>query len=101
MEILSMILSIVTGLCTCIPLAVQLVKHVKIAIAEKNFGTVMNIVIDLLPEAEEKFNTGEEKKEYVMTKVQSLSKSLGYEIDLERVSEMIDSIVAVTKQVNK
>ena len=101
MEILNMILSIITGLCTCIPLMIQLVKYVKIAIAEKNFGNVMKIVIDLLPEAEEKFNTGEEKKEYVMSKVQSLSKSLGHEIDMDSVSEMIDSIIAVTKQVNK
>lgn len=101
MEILNIILSIITGLCTCIPLMIQLVKYVKLAIKEKNFGNIMNLVLDLMPEAEEKFSTGEERKEYVMNNIQSLSKTLHYEVDMNQVSEMIDSIVSVTKKVNK
>lgn len=101
MEILNLILSIISGLCVCIPLVITLVKHIKIAITEKNFGHIIAIVIDLLPEAEEKFDTGEERKEYVMEKVKTLSKSLDYNIDMDKVSDMIDSIIAITKKVNK
>jgi hypothetical protein len=101
MEILNLILSIISGLCICIPLVITLVKHIKIAIAEKNFGYIMSIVIELLPEAEEKFHTGEERKAYVMEKAKYLSESLGHDIDMNRISIMIDSIIAITKKVNK
>ena len=100
MDILNLILAIVTGLTTCIPLVIQLVKYVKAAIKEKNFGNIMQIALDLMPEAEEKFSTGAERKEYVMNNVQSLSNTLGYEVDLDRVSDMIDSIVEASKKIN-
>ena len=100
MEVLDIILSILTGLCTCIPLVIQLVKYVKMAIAEKNFGNIMKLVLDLMPEAEEKFSTGIERKEYVMNNIQSLSATLNYEVDVDKVSEMIDAIVATSKRVN-
>jgi hypothetical protein len=100
MDVLNLIVAIVSGIATCIPLVVQLVKYVKAAIAEKNFNNIMKIVIDLMPEAEEKFATGEERKEYVMNNIRSLSKTLGYEIDFDKVSEMIDLIIAASKKLN-
>ncbi len=100
MEILNLIVAILTGISTCIPLAIQLVKYVKMAIAEKNFGNIMNLVLDLMPEAEEKFSTGAERKEYVISNVQSISKTLHYDVDIDKVSEMIDAIVAASKKVN-
>ncbi len=100
MDILNLIVAIVSGVATCIPLVIQLVKYVKAAITEKNFNNIMKIVLDLMPEAEERFETGEERKEYIMNNVKSLSKTLGYEIDFDKVSEMIDIIIDVTKKVN-
>ena len=101
MDIMNVILAIITGLSTCIPLVIQLVKYVKAAIAEKNFGNIMKIVLNLMPEAEEKFSTGAERKEYVMNNIQSLSTTLDYEVDLDKVSEMIDAICKASKTVNK
>lgn len=100
MDILNLIVAIVSGIATCIPLVLQLVKYIKAAFTEKNFNNILKIVLDLMPEAEEKFATGEERKEYIMTSVKSLSKTLGYEIDFDKVSEMIDLIIDVTKKVN-
>ena len=99
-DILGLIISILTGLSTCIPLVIQLVKYVKMAIAEKNFGNIMKIVIDLMPEAEEKFSTGKERKEYVMNNIGSISSTLNYDVDMDKVSEMIDAIVKASKTVN-
>ena len=100
MDILNVILAIVTGLGTAIPLVIQLVKYVKLAIEEKNFGNIMKIAIDLMPEAEEKFETGPERKEYVMNNIKSLCDTLDYEVDIDKVSEMIDAVVAISKKVN-
>lgn len=99
-EVLSLIIAILTGISTCIPLVIQLIKYIKMSIAEKNFGNIMKIVIDLMPEAEEKFSTGEARKQYVMSNIESLSNKLGYEVDLDKVSEMIDAIVAASKKIN-
>lgn len=99
-DILNLIVALVSGIATCIPLVVQLVKYIKTAIAEKNFNNIMKIVLDLMPEAEEKFETGEERKEYIMSNVKSLSKTLSYEVDFDKISEMIDMIIGVTKKVN-
>lgn len=100
MDILNLVVALVSGLATCIPLVIQLVKYVKSAITEKNFNNIMKIVLDLMPEAEEKFTTGEERKEYVMNNVKSLSKTLGYEVDFDKVSEMIDAISKASKGIN-
>ena len=100
-DILNLILAIISGVATAIPLVIQLVKYIKAAIAEKNFNNIMKIVLDLMPEAEEKFSTGEERKEYVMNNIQSLSDTLGYEVDMNKVSEMIDAICTASKKVNK
>ena len=100
MDILNLILAIIAGLSTCIPLMIQLVKYIKAAIKEKNFGNIMKIVLDLMPEAEEKFTTGAERKEYVMNNIQSLSNTLDYEVDMDKVSEMIDIIIKATKKIN-
>ena len=100
MDILKLVLAIISGVVTCIPLAIQLVRYIKTAIAEKNFNNIMRLVIDLIPEAEEKFSNGEERKEYIMNNIKSLSQTLGYEVDFDKISEMIDQIVAVTKKVN-
>ena len=100
MDILEIILAIVAGIGAAIPLAIQLVKYIKAAIAEKNFGNIMKLALDLMPEAEEKFSTGEERKAYVMDNLRSISSTLDYEVDFEKISEMIDAICKASKQIN-
>ena len=99
-EILKLILAIVTGILTTIPLVIQLVKYIKLAIKEKNFGKIMPIVLELMKEAEENYQSGAEKKEYVMDAISKLSDTLGYEIDIDAVSDMIDAIVLASKYIN-
>ena len=99
-DILNLVLAIITGLGTAIPLAIQLVKYIKLAIKEKNFGKIMKIALELMTEAEENYATGAEKKEYVMDSIAKLSKSLDYDVDLDAVSAMIDAIVESSKKIN-
>lgn len=100
MDILNLIFAILTGLSTAIPLIIQLVKYIKLAIREKNFGKIMKIVLELMAEAEANYQTGAERKKYVMDSITTLSNTLDYDVDLDAVSDMIDAIVASSKQIN-
>ena len=99
-DILNLVLAIITGLSAAIPLAIQLVKYINLAIKEKNFGNIMKIALELMAEAEENYATGAERKEYVMDSIAKLSNSLDYDVDLDAVSAMIDAIVASSKKIN-
>ena len=95
-----MILSIVAGLAAAIPLVIKLVQYVQKAIKEKNWGQLLDLVMSLMEEAEEKFADGATRKEWVMAMVQASAESINYDIDLAAISELIDSLCDLTKKVN-
>lgn len=96
----NLIISILAGLATCIPLAVQLVKYVKAAIQEKNWSKIMKLVLNLMTEAEKVYSTGAERKQYVMSSIESIKDTLNYQIDMDQISNMIDEIVKASKTIN-
>ena len=93
-NVINIIISVLSGLTVCIPLVVQLVKYVKAAIKERKWTKVMELVLNLMTEAERNYATGAEKKEYVMNSIESIRDVLDYEVDMNAISEMIDAIVA-------
>ena len=97
---INLIIAILSGLVTAIPLVVQLVKYVKAAIQEKNWSKVMQLVLNLMTEAERNYATGAERKKYVMDSIESIKDVLDYEVDMEAISAMIDAIVAASKTIN-
>ena len=100
MEYLDVILSIVAGLAAAIPLVIKLVQYVQKAIKEKNWGQLLDLVMSLMEEAEEKFADGATRKEWVMAMVQASAESINYDIDLAAISELIDSLCDLTNKVN-
>lgn len=97
---IELIIAVLSGLTVCIPLVVQLVKYVKAAYQEKNWSKVMQLVLNLMTEAEKNYATGAERKEYVMDSIESIKDVLDYEVDMNAISQMIDSIVAASKTIN-
>lgn len=97
---INLIIAILSGLVTAIPLVVQLVKYVKTAYTEKNWSKVMQLVLNLMTEAEKNYATGAERKEYVMDSIEQIKDVLDYEVDMNAISTMIDSIVAASKTIN-
>lgn len=97
---ISLIVSIVTGLATCIPLVINLVKFVKKAAKEKNWKNVVNLVLKLMAEAEQNYKEGADKKTYVLDTLVAMSSTLEYDIDIDAVSTLIDNLVVMSKQVN-
>jgi esterase/lipase len=96
----NLIVSVLAGLATCIPLVVQLVKFVQAAAKEKNWSKIMQLVLTLMTEAEKNYATGAERKEYVMDSIESIKDVLDYEVDMNAISQMIDEIVKASKTIN-
>lgn len=97
---IQIIVSIISGLLVCIPLVIKLVEYVIKAIQEKNWQNVMQLVLRLMTEAEKNFETGAERKEYVMDSILAMKDTLNCEIDMNAISAMIDSICDASKIIN-
>ena len=100
MQWINYAVSILSGLAVAIPLVIKLVEYVKKSIREKNWNKLLDLVMNLMKEAEAKFETGAEKKEWVLAMVKASADSINYDIDTNAVSELIDSLCDMTKVVN-
>lgn len=99
-EVIRLIVCILAGMATAIPLIAKLVKYIKESIREKNWGNMLRLVMSLMEEAERNFDNGADRKEWVMKAIDALSDTIDYDIDMEVVSGMIDSLCAMAKIVN-
>ena len=100
MEWLELAVSILAGLAATIPLVIKLVEYVKKAIMEKNWNLILTMVMNYMSVAEEKFATGAERKEWVMSMVLESAKTVNYDLTPEVLSNLIDSLCSLTKVVN-
>lgn len=99
-EWVEMILSILSGLVVVIPLVVKLVQFAQLVIKEKNWQKLLELITNFMQEAEQKFATGAEKKDYVMLAIKASADTVNYDIDMEVVSKLIDDLCAMSKRVN-
>lgn len=99
-QIVGIIVAVLAGLATCIPLVLKLVQYVKKAIQEKNWAGLLDLVMKLIAQAEEKFKDGATRKEWVMAMVQTSAEYISYPLDTQALSEMIDELVKLTNKVN-
>ena len=100
MEWYEIVVSILTGLSVTIPLVVKLVEYVEKAIKEKNWNNLLKLVMNLMQEAENKFEHGADKKAWVLSMVEASAETINYDIDLEQVGELIDSLCDMSRVVN-
>ena len=93
-------LQIVSGLVVLIPLVVKLIEYVQKATKEKNWNKLLELTMNLMKEAETKFTNGADKKEWCIAMIKVSADSINYDINVEEISKMIDSLCAMTKVVN-
>ena len=94
------IISIITGLVAAIPLVIKLVDVIQKAHKEKNWRAVVQLVLTLMKEAEQNYTNGADKKQYVISSIKAMEKSLQYDIDEEAIGELIDAVADATKRIN-
>ena len=102
-EYIELIVAVLSGLATAIPLVVQLVKYIKTAMREKNWNAILELVIEYMRAAEEMFDNGPDRKAWVMESIVVGAKSIDYPLDdiaLAKIGHMIDSICAAAKEIN-
>ena len=99
-QIITLIVAVLTGLATAIPLVIKLVQYVKKAVQEKNWGNLLGVLIDLMEQAESMFDSGATRKEWVMAMAQTSAEYIAYPLDTAALSTLIDELVSMTKNVN-
>ena len=99
-EWVRLIVSVLSGLAATIPLAIQLVKYVQKAVKEKNWNKMLDMVMDLMKTAEGMFEKGADRKEWVLAMIKGSADSINYDVDIEAISELIDSLCDMSKVVN-
>lgn len=100
MEWLDLVVSILAGLAAAIPLVIKLVEYVQKAIKEKNWNVILSMVMNYMQIAEEKFDNGTERKEWVLAMVTESAKTVNYDIDMTVISNLIDSLCSMSKKIN-
>lgn len=95
-----LVLCVIAGLATSIPLLVNLIKYIRASIREKNWGKMLRLVMSLMEDAEDRFEAGVDRKVWVLDALDNLSDTLDYDIDRESVGSMIDALCAMSKIVN-
>lgn len=97
------ILAIVVGLAFCIPLVIAVVNKAQEAIQERNWNTLLKMVMAFMVEAEKAFDNGYERKEFVMGQLDAAAAVANYVLTAEtraRISDMIDSLCEMAHSVN-
>lgn len=100
MEWHEILISVLTGLAAAIPLVIKLVEYVRKAVQEKNWNNLLNLVMNLMAEAETMFDNGADRKAWVLSMVEASAKTINYDVDLEQVAQLIDSLCTMSKKVN-
>lgn len=100
MEWYEIVISILSGVVALIPLVIKLVEYVEKATKEKNWALLLELVMKYMKEAEDKFTTGTERKDYVLMAIKASADTINYDIDMNVVSDMIDSLCEMSKVVN-
>ena len=94
------LISILSGIAVLVPLFVKCAQYIEKATKEKNWSQMLVLVMNLMAEAENMFDTGAERKEWVLAELKAMANTLNYDIDWDVVSDMIDKICDVSKEIN-
>lgn len=103
MKWVELCVAILSGLVVCIPLVAELVTQIRSAIMERNWASLLRIVMKYMCEAEQTFDSGLQKKAFVMAQLDAAAASVNYDLTDEarqRISDMIDAMCAMAKTVN-
>lgn len=91
---------ILVGLAVLIPMIIALIKYVTKAAEDKNWNIIVKMVLDLMVQAEQDYSTGAEKKEFVMNQLKVMAETVDFEIDWDKVSDLIDALCDMAHEVN-
>lgn len=99
-EILNLTASIIAGIAVCLPLVLKLIQYVKEAAKGKDYQKLIKLTMKFCEEAELLFGTGQERKAWVLHRVEEIAKVMNIEVDMDAISQLIDDICEASKIIN-
>ena len=103
MNWVQIIVAILGGIATAIPLVIKLVDVVKKSVKEKNWNQLVKMTMDYMTQAEKNFESGAERKEWVMSMVKASAATINYDLtpeDEAKLADLIDAICDASKIIN-
>ena len=103
MEWYEIVLSILSGLVALIPLVHKLIAITTSYVKEKNWNKIIVMVTEYMMTAETMFDTGTERKSWVIEMLKTSAKVSNFDLteeNLLKISELIDQMCALSKTIN-
>ena len=100
MEWVNLIVSILSGISVCVPLIIALIQNVRENVNARNWSAIIKFVVNLMESAELMFETGAQKKDFVMSEISTIQKELGTDFEEEKIAKLIDAICLASKTIN-
>lgn len=107
MEKYSMWIELVVAICgtlaVCLPLVTKLCNTIVAFVKEKNWNKIIEMTMEYMATAETMFETGAERKEWVLEMVKASAKVSNFNLteeSLAKVSELINQICKTSKKIN-
>ncbi len=100
---IKLIVAVITGIGTAIPLVYKLITTVKAWTKEKNWNQIVSAALGLMKVAEKEFTDGASRKEFVMAMIMESAAAINYDLDeeaLAKLSALIDAICDASKVIN-
>lgn len=98
--ILGLVASVAASLTAVLTLVYELVKYIRKAAEERNWPKMVKLVADFMAEAETKLVDGADRKEWVLAMAKVAAEEIGYNVDMNAVSQLIDDLCEMSKLVN-
>lgn len=102
-SIVQIIVAILAGLSTAIPLVVKLVSVVTSATREKNWNQLIKMTMDYMVQAEQNLTVGADRKEWVLSMIKTSADTINYTLtteDISKLSDLIDAICNASNTIN-
>lgn len=100
MDKLHIILQAVIDVCILVPAAISLIFAVRRIVRDKNWNILVKLIAQLMAKAETMYESGADKKAWVMGEVEVAAKTLNFDVDMDVVSDLIDRLCDMSKIVN-
>lgn len=103
MEWYEIIVEILAGLVVVIPLVSKLVSMTTSYVKEKNWNKIITMVTEYMVQAEKMYTLGADKKEWVLEMIQTSANVSNFDLteeNLLKISELIDQMCLLSKQIN-
>lgn len=104
MEWYEIVIKVLSALIVVLPLVLKLVSVTTAYVKEKNWNKIIVMVTEYMVAAESMFENGKDKKAWVLEALKTSAKVSNFDLtdeNLEKISELIDELCALSKQINK